>query len=274
MTFTLGDSSTPPGSYPPVGGWAFYLGGDTPHVWSAEEVAAIPAGMVKLPIWTRSNPGQVDPNQDAQAYVAQLMAYGVPKGVRVGLDFETAVYGAYVQTFNAVLRAAGYLVMLYGSQSTVTQNPQPDGGYWGAQWTGQGGVVAGDKATQWEDWGQWDESTCVDDGLWWGSPTPPPVPVPTEVEDDEMQQVEPLAIHPDAYCYVTVNKSKFRLAIDGFGQDATVRVVVFAGIDDLVYDNLVIVKGFHDIGIDPAHTSHVTVQRLDNGNFPIGVGSY
>lgn len=106
------------------------------------------------------------------------------------------------------------------------------------------------------------------------APPPPVTPPTTSLEDDDMQQVESLSVHPDSYVYPTINKGHFRLAIDGFGADATVRVVVFNGPDALVFDNLVLVKGFHDIAIDSAHTSHVTVQRIDSGEFPIGVGAY
>jgi hypothetical protein len=106
------------------------------------------------------------------------------------------------------------------------------------------------------------------------SVTPPPPPPPTTSQEDDMQQVESLSVHPDSYVYPTINKGHFRLAMDGFGANAEVRVVVFAGASSLVYDNLVLVKGFHDIAIDSASTSHVTVQRLDAGEFPVGVGAY
>jgi hypothetical protein len=127
---------------------AFYIGGDTPHVWSDAEIGAQSARW-RLPIWTRSNPGQADPATDGAAAVAWLRAHQVPAGAAVALDFETAVDGTYVTGFDQAVRAAGWTVLLYGSLSSVTQNPRPSAGYWTASWTGTAHFDAGAAATQW-----------------------------------------------------------------------------------------------------------------------------
>ena len=42
MTLAFVDSAFPLTSYPKADGIAFYIGGNTPHVWTAKEVAATP----------------------------------------------------------------------------------------------------------------------------------------------------------------------------------------------------------------------------------------
>lgn len=176
-TFEFGDAAYPPGNYPnQFSGFTFYLGGDTPHVWSQSEVSQIPYG-IKIPIWTRSTSGY-NGSSDGAAYVAQLEAYGVPKGVRVALDLETLVDGSYVTAFNDALLNAGYRVMAYGSWGYVQQNPEPAGGYWGADWTGSPFLINGTVATQYASNNDYDSSLATDDGLWWGETDPAPAPVP------------------------------------------------------------------------------------------------
>jgi hypothetical protein len=135
----IGDSAYPlaAGGYPSsVVGWGFYIGGDTPHVWSDAEIAALPY-RYRLPIYTRSDPsGSAQAQSDANAAVAWARAHSQPAGTLIQLDFETAVEAAYVDAFDAVVTAAGFKTLLYGSQSAVLQNPQPSGGYNVANWDG------------------------------------------------------------------------------------------------------------------------------------------
>ncbi|HEU5331833.1 MAG TPA: hypothetical protein VFU73_03700 [Actinocrinis sp.] len=146
MTRRLYDASSPPPD-PHLDVCGFYIGGDTPHVWSDAEIAGQSARW-RLPIYVCDNPGQRDPASDAGAAVAWLRSHGVPPGCALALDFETAVNGGYVTAFDKVVRSAGWTLLLYGSLSSVTQNPRPSAGYWTASWTGAAHLDAGAAATQ------------------------------------------------------------------------------------------------------------------------------
>jgi hypothetical protein len=188
-TFKMGDSASPPSSYPSgFQAWAFYLGGDTPHVWTQEEIDAIPFNIL-LPIYTCDNPQNRDAAADAANFIAALTNRKVPKGVRVALDYEQAEDDTYLGTFSAALEAAGYLVMVYGAASYVFHNTQPPGGYWGAQWNNDPSLSSSYspiavKADQYADEGAYDASLCEDDGYWWKKTTAPVAPTPTPVDKD------------------------------------------------------------------------------------------
>lgn len=97
---------------------AGYIGGDTPHVWTADDWSVWKTRF-RIPIWVRSNPGQVDATQDANDCVAALQALGAP---------------------------APYLVLPYGSTGNIFTEPAVDG-YWpafpgGADLYPHAGVVA------------------------------------------------------------------------------------------------------------------------------------
>jgi hypothetical protein len=125
---------------------AFYIGGNTPHIATDVEWAKF-SQRYRLPIFTRSTGG--DPVADAKFSVAWLQKHNVPKGVTLALDFENRVDGTYLKTFDAVVKAAGYLTMVYGQLSTILDNPKPSGGYWIAHWTGVAHMEPGAAATQW-----------------------------------------------------------------------------------------------------------------------------
>jgi len=161
------DASTPPASPRSVapGTWAAvagYIGGPTPHIWSAEEwgrFGTAHSGLKKLPIWVAApavhahaarvgfnvadlpSPAAADMalSADAEAWTAlrRLYALGVPKGSPVVWDMETAVASTYLRTVGAVLEWGGYLPWVYGSASTVFDNP-PLHGYWVADYAGKG----------------------------------------------------------------------------------------------------------------------------------------
>jgi hypothetical protein len=82
---------------------AGYIGGDALNVWTSADWAQW-GTRYRVPIWVRSDPTSVDPTADGDACVAALTALGAP---------------------------APYLVLPYGSTSTLFQNPQIDG-YWPA----------------------------------------------------------------------------------------------------------------------------------------------
>lgn len=180
MTRRLYDASSPPPD-PHLDVCGFYIGGDTPHVWTDAEIAGQSARW-RLPIYVTDNPGQRNAAADAGTAVAWLRSHGVPAGSAVALDYETAVDAAYVTAFDGAVRSAGWTVLLYGSLSTVTQNPRPSAGYWTASWTGVPHLDAGAAATQYASDTQLGEPydlSEVSDGLvLWD--TRPVVPVPQE----------------------------------------------------------------------------------------------
>jgi len=178
------DSAFPLGG-PPPGGWPpvvlIYAGGDTPHPWSTAEIRAMPA-RYRWPCWVRSNPGQVSAVLDAAQFTAWLKIHGVPRGTSVILDLETAVNTGYVNAFNTALRAAGYKVAKYGSESAIWRNPRTDGGTYVAQpgsdvLTTQGDTVA----RQYGFAGGYDRSILLDQAglpLWDTRAPAPPKPGP------------------------------------------------------------------------------------------------
>jgi hypothetical protein len=152
------DSAFPVGSLEGAQGQAFYAGGDTPHVWTREEVMALGARYL-IPVYVRSNPGNANPLNDAAAFLLALHSvYRAPRGILVALDTETAADPSYVTGFVGVMNAGGYPVIDYGSQNDVFGNKNPDGYYWGAQWTGVPHIFPGDQATQYVNFPQYDLS--------------------------------------------------------------------------------------------------------------------
>jgi hypothetical protein len=185
MTRQMIDSAFPLRSAPP-GGWRdivlIYAGGDTPHPWTTAEILAMPA-RYRLPTWVRSNPQQVSAALDVALFTAWLHGHHVPMGTCVCLDYETAVDTGYVNTFNLGLRAAGYRLTKYGSQSTIWQNPKTDGGTFVAlpghpdELTTEGDTVA----TQYAFDGAYDLSITKDQAgfpLWDAHPPAPPAAGP------------------------------------------------------------------------------------------------
>jgi len=151
MTLTFIDAATMPATLPPADGFAFYIGGDTPHIWTPAEVGILKQHYrLLLPLFVRSNPPGPGAHADVTAAQAQLKAIGAPPGILVGWDSETAVDASYIAGVYGLLTAGGDKLIDYGSQNFVTANRNPDGWYWGAQWTGRAHLAAGDQMTQWE----------------------------------------------------------------------------------------------------------------------------
>lgn len=143
------DASTPPAAPPDVDGVAFYLGGDTPHVWTKAEISATRA-RYRLPIFVRSNPGNVaQALVDAGSMTRALVSIGAPKGILVAWDSETSADPMYMTVVYDTIVTAGYKLLDYGSQSTLFANQLPVGGYyWGADWTSAKHIAPGDAGTQ------------------------------------------------------------------------------------------------------------------------------
>jgi hypothetical protein len=172
---TFIDCSTPLTHYPQADGIAFYVGGDTPHVWTLAELNATPYWR-RLPIWVRSNPEQVDPTNDAIAATKAFRSYNPPSGILVALDSEMDVDPSWVSTFFQVIAQSGFTLMDYGSQSVVFGNKIPNGYYWGAEWNNIQHIAPGDVMTQWENAGGYDISEAEENLPFWNTHAVPPVP--------------------------------------------------------------------------------------------------
>jgi len=129
-------------------GTAFYLaGGNAFRAWPLSEVHGI-GTRYRLPIFVRSNPDLAGLPGDIEMTLHGLGLVGAPRGTLVCLDSETSVDPTYVKGYWAGIHAAGYKLIDYGSQSVVFGNRNPDGYYWGAEWTGEPHIHRGDGATQ------------------------------------------------------------------------------------------------------------------------------
>jgi putative peptidoglycan binding protein len=162
------DAAYPAGiSGGPYDGVAFYAGGDAYHVWTPAELAARPE-RYRLPIWVRSNPqGAAQATADAGLLLGALTLYGTPAGILVALDSETSADPAYVRAFVAAVNLGGHHVIDYGSQSTVAGNANPDGYYWGADWTDVAHLHSGDTGTQYVSFSGYDLSEMASELPFW-----------------------------------------------------------------------------------------------------------
>jgi len=182
---TFYDAAFPPASPPECDGVCLYIGGDAVHVWTAEEIG-MQAARYRLPIFVRSNPrGVFGVAADINAALHQLAAIGAPKGTLVAWDMETAADKAYIAGVYAGLTAHGYVLIVYGSQSTVMGDDNPDGLYWGADWTSHSHLARGDSMTQWVSFSGFDLSVAESSLPFWDTQPkplkPPPKPAPTPV---------------------------------------------------------------------------------------------
>lgn len=178
MTFlTFYDSAYPPAN-PPAGmdGVGGYIGGDTPHTWSLADWNSQHV-RYRLPIFVRSNPVGASAAADVGAALTQLRALGAPGGILVAWDMETAADAAYIKAVYNLMTADGYKLIIYGSQSSVFGNDNPDGLYWGADWTSVSGLKPGDSITQFVSFNSYDVDTATATLPYWD--TSPPNPYPT-----------------------------------------------------------------------------------------------
>lgn len=186
---TFYDAAVPPANPPKTDGVAFYIGGDTPHIWSLAEIKATTA-RYRLPIFVRSDPPAHQAAADAAAAVSRLAFIGAPKGSLVAWDTEVAADPVYIGQVFRLLSAAGYKLLDYGSQSVVFENDVPDGYYWGADWTGTPHIHQGDAGTQYEAGTSYDLNIFKPGLPFWdthhGGTTPPP---PVNWQEHMMQQL-------------------------------------------------------------------------------------
>jgi hypothetical protein len=184
--------------------------------------------------------------------------------------------GAYADT--AVLeggKAAGVLAYTWRSMSTGWPGGSGGDSEFNIEQTGFFNNSYDRDASFTDDFGQWGGRQVKPTPA--PAPVPQPKPVPTS-EEDAMQQIEPVSAHPGLYNFPTVNKGHFRLTV-GDGGTATVRVVAWNAAGNALVlcgdkGDGYVKKGARDFLIDPGTVSHVTVQRTDSGNFPVGAIAY
>ncbi len=293
MTRRMYDAAYPPPD-PHLDVCAFYIGGDTPHVWSDEEIAAQSARW-RLPIYTCDDPQQRDPVANSATAIAWLRAHGVPAGSALALDYELAVDAAYLRVFDAAVVAAGWRVLAYGSLSTITQNPAPSAGFWTASWTGEPHLDAGAAATQYASDTQlgvgYDLSLVADSLVLWDTQAPPPPPDPGPdsylLENSMLPQIESLASDNRSpgskgqYAYglgTLGDQGSITFTADGGlngnQTQAALRVVCWNESGYHISDVTVGYPGEHRVQVmfpTDSQVYAVTVTRLDDGDFPVGV---
>jgi hypothetical protein len=159
----------------PADGTAFYLpGGNAFRAWPHSEVAGITT-RYRLPVFVRSNPTLARLPGDIEVTLTGLTACGAPRGSLIALDSETSVDPTYVRGFFTGVHKAGYRLIDYGSQSVVFGNLNPEGYYWGADWTDAAHIHSGDDATQFVSFANYDVSEFSSALPLWDTrpPTPP-----------------------------------------------------------------------------------------------------
>lgn len=173
------DASEPPSDPPHWHVAAGYIGGDTPHIWTLEEWKAQWAPFL-LPIWTASNRDDTaaSAGNDAWAMWSVLEKLGVPHGVTIAVDIETAVYKTYLPALDEFLNP--WKIMAYGSMSTLLKNAVPSGGFWAGDWTdtiltgvdinGTEGIVAVQWASSTQLGKDYDASVIESSVPLWGKP--------------------------------------------------------------------------------------------------------
>jgi hypothetical protein len=124
------DAAFPPSkAYPGTRAVAGYIGGNTPHVWTADEwnKASDGGNLAQLPIWVGYQ--ENDPVQHAQDAAAKAVALGWtahhPSEWRaIVLDVEAEPIGeTWLQAFGEELQDQGFLCWPYMSASVLGQDP-------------------------------------------------------------------------------------------------------------------------------------------------------
>jgi hypothetical protein len=131
------DAAFPPlEPYPGCQAVAGYIGGNTPHVWTPEEWLRF-RHLRQLGIWVADLSSSAEVSGKAAAEAAKRLGWKAHAKARrtIVLDLEMAVNTDWVNTYADAVHKAGYWTWVYGSQSTVVENPAR-AGYWIASWNG------------------------------------------------------------------------------------------------------------------------------------------
>lgn len=172
-TLEFYDAAYPPEA-PPAGadGVCGYIGGDALNVWSSTDWEHQRA-RYRLPIFVRANPPGPGAEADVAAALKELRALGAPQGTLVAWDMEASVDAGYIRQVESLVNAGGYRLIVYGSQSSVHGNANPNGLYWGADWTGKPHIASGNVMTQWVSYSNYDLSEAQDNLAFWDTHASP-----------------------------------------------------------------------------------------------------
>jgi hypothetical protein len=172
-TLEFYDAAYPPEA-PPAGadGVCGYIGGDALNVWSSTDWERQRA-RYRLPIFVRANPPGPGAEADVAAALKELRALGAPQGTLVAWDMEASVDASYIRQVESLVNAGGYRLIVYGSQSSVHGNANPNGLYWGADWTGKPHIASGNVMTQWVSYSNYDLSEAQDNLAFWDTHASP-----------------------------------------------------------------------------------------------------
>jgi hypothetical protein len=190
---TFYDAAWPPNPPPETDGCCVYIGGDAVHVWTAAEIAAQKA-RYRLPVFVRSGPrGIGGVASDVNAAFRGLAAIGAPRGILVAFDLETATDKLYVAGVYAGLAAQGFKLIVYGSESAVMGNDNPDDLYWAADWTGTPHLSGGAAMEQWVSFAGYDEDLARPSLPFWDTQAAPPKPPAPAVRAWTTEGIDSLA---------------------------------------------------------------------------------
>lgn len=142
----MGDSSSPPPEPTRLPAYGFYIGGETPHVWTDAELEALDSRWV-LPIFTNINPG-ADAAAHADFIISWLHGHGWKLREVVAVDTEATEMAGYLAELDSRLYSAGFDLIDYESKSPEAGNPITHGGRWIADWTRIPHLFPGSVATQ------------------------------------------------------------------------------------------------------------------------------
>jgi len=146
--------------------------------------------------------------------------------------------------------------------------------YWIANYNGDKAIPAGAIAHQYESTARWDLSSVAD---YWPGVDKPPTPAHSpDTEEDDMQQIEPTAVHPGEYAYgVPPGRTKVSFVADGYNlSPAKLRVVTWVGNNAQVHDGVLVGGSGAPRSVTlalPGGANAVTVHREDASAFPVGV---
>jgi hypothetical protein len=133
-------------------------------------------------------------------------------------------------------------------------------------------VPSGAVALQYYDFGGYDASVVAD---YWPGLDPAP-PAASGNEEDEEMQIEPVSVHPGEYAYAFApSKSEMVLVADGYGNPpAQLRIAIWNHNSSAVLADVELggSSGVHTFGHTFASgTTGVTVHRLDDQDYPVGI---
>jgi hypothetical protein len=132
------DAAYPPAvAYPNTKAVFGYLGGNAVNVWSLADWLRF-QHLVQFPTWVGA--GEDSPEAHGINAVAAMHGRGWRPGDRnrrmIMLDFETEVDPSWIDTFASQIWRGGYQTGVYGSASTIVDNP-PKEGRWIALYNGE-----------------------------------------------------------------------------------------------------------------------------------------